>query len=74
MDIFIFKAFWPELFLSLSIIFILLFNSQLINNLKFQFPILERENFFQVSIILFFLLLLLINNEILGYDFNFFFL
>lgn len=74
MDIFVFKAFWPELFLSLSIIFILLFDSQLINNLKFQFPVLEKEIFFQVYVILFFVFLLLLNNEILGYDSNFFFL
>lgn len=73
MDIFIFKAFWSELFLSLSIIFLLLFDSQLINNLKFQFPVLEREIFFQVYTILFFVFLLLLNNKILGYDSNFFF-
>jgi NADH-quinone oxidoreductase subunit N len=73
MDIFIFKAFWPELFLSFSIIFILLFNSQLINNLKFQFPILENEIFFQIYIVLFYVFLLLLNNQILGYDSNFFF-
>jgi hypothetical protein len=73
MDIFIFKAFWPELFLSFSIIFILLFNSQLINNLKFQFPILENEIFFQIYIVLFYVFLLFLNNQILGYDSNFFF-
>ena len=74
MDVFIFKAFWPELFLSLSIIFLLLFDSQLINNLKFQFPILENEIFFQIYTILFYVFLLILNNEILGYDSNLFFL
>lgn len=73
MDIFIFKAFWPELFLSLSIIFLLLFDSQLINNLKFHFPVLENEIFFQIYTVLFYVFLLLLNNEILGYDsLNFF--
>jgi NADH-quinone oxidoreductase subunit N len=74
MDIFIFKAFWPEFFLSLSIIFLLLFDSQLINNFKFQFPVLENEIFFQIYTILFYVFLLILNNEILGYDSNFFFL
>jgi NADH-quinone oxidoreductase subunit N len=74
MDVFIFKAFWPELFLSLSIIFLLLFDSQLVNNLKFQFPILENEIFFQIYIVLFYVFLLFLNNNILGYDSNFFFL
>ncbi len=73
MDIFIFKAFWPELFLSLCIILLLLFNSQLINNFKFQFPILENEIFFQMFTVLFYIFLLLSNNEIVGYDSNFFF-
>ena len=74
MDIFIFKGFWPELFLCLSVIFLLLFNSQLINSLKFQFPVLENEIFYQVYIILFYVLLLLLNNNILGYDSEIFFL
>lgn len=73
MDIFIFKAFWPELFLSLSIIFLLLFDSQLINNFKFHFPVLENEIFFQIYTVLLYVFLLLLNNEILGYDsLNFF--
>jgi|TARA_Y100000780_G_scaffold106694_1_gene96760 NADH-quinone oxidoreductase subunit N len=74
LDIFIFKAFWPELFLSLSIIFLLLFDSQLINNLKFQFPVLENEIFFQIYTVLFYVFLLFLNNKILGYDSNLFFL
>lgn len=74
MDIFIFKAFWPELFLSLSIIFLLLFDSQLINSIKFNFPILNSEIFFQIVIILFYLLILLLNNKIFGFDYNFFFI
>jgi len=73
LDIFIFKAFWPELFLSLSIIFLLLFDSQLINNFKFHFPVLENEIFFQIYTVLLYVFLLLLNNEILGYDsLNFF--
>lgn len=74
MDIFIFKAFWPEVFLSLSIILLLLYDSQLINNLKFHFPVLENEIFFQVYTVLFYVFLLFLNTKILGYDSNLFFL
>ena len=73
MDAFIFKSFWPELFLSFSILVLLLYNSKIINNFKFKFPILEHEIFVQSLIILFYVFLLLLNNTLLGFDSNFFF-
>jgi NADH-quinone oxidoreductase subunit N len=73
MNIFIFKAFWPELFLSFSIISLLIFNSSLINNLKFNYPIINNEIFYQNLTILLFLFILISNNNIFGYDYNFFF-
>lgn len=74
MDVLVFKAFWPEFFLSLSIIFLLLFNSYITNNLNYKFPILEKEIFVQVYTILFYVFLLFSNNKIIGYDTNFFFI
>lgn len=73
MDAFLFKSFWPEFFLSFSILVLLLFNSKIINNLKFKFPILEHEIFVQSFIILFYVFLLLSNNVILSFDSNYFF-
>jgi NADH-quinone oxidoreductase subunit N len=73
MHAFIFKSFWSELFLSFSILLLLLFNSKIINNFKFKFPILEHEIFVQSVIILFCVFLLLLNNTLLGFDSNFFF-
>lgn len=73
MHIFIYKAFWPELFLSLSLILLLLFNSRIIHSGYYNFPILNKEIFIQIFIILFFLILLIFHNNIFGSDFaNFF--
>jgi len=43
MDAIILKSFIPEIFLSLSILFQLIFNARLVNNLELNFPILEKE-------------------------------
>ena len=74
MDIFIFKAFWPEFFLSLFLVKLLVLDSHIINRLNFNFPILNNEIFIQLIIALFFTLLLISNNYIFGFDSNFFFL
>lgn len=74
MDIFIFKAFWPELFLSLFLIKLLVLDSHIINRLNLNFPLLNNEIFFQIFIALFFVFLLLNNNYIFGFDFNYFFI
>ena len=74
MDSIILKSFIPEIFLSLSILFQLIFNARLINTLEFNFPILEKELFYQTFFILFCLLLLLWNGKIEGFFSNFLFL
>jgi NADH-quinone oxidoreductase subunit N len=74
LDIFIFKAFWPELFLSLFLIKLLVLDSHIINRLNFNFPILNNEIFIQIFISLFFVFLLITNNYIFGFDFNYFFI
>lgn len=73
MHIFIYKAFWPELFLSLSLILLLLFNSRITHLGQYHFPILNKEIFIQTFAILFLLILLIFNTNIFGFDFaNFF--
>ena len=43
MDNLIIKSFLPEIFFSLAILFQLVFNAKLINNIKFNFPIINKE-------------------------------
>jgi len=61
MDLIIFKSFIPEIFLSLSILFQLIFNARIINSWKFNFPIIDRETVTQTFFILFCLLFLFFN-------------
>jgi len=74
MDAVILKSFFPEIFLSLSILFQLIFNARIINNLNLNFPVLEKELFAQVFFILFCSLLMLLNLKIEGFFSNFLFL
>ena len=74
MDLIILKSFIPEIFLSFCILFQLVFNAYLINNLRYNFPIIDKEIFWQTAFILFCLLLLLINSKIEGFFSNFIFL
>jgi len=74
MDSIILKSFLPEIFLSLSILLQLIFNARIINNLSFNFPIIDKEIFSQTSFILLCLLLLLMNLKIEGSFSNFIFL
>ena len=74
MDLIILKSFLPEIFLSLSILLQLIFNARLINDLNFNFPIIDKEVFSQTSFILFCLLLLLLNFKIEGSFSSFIFL
>jgi NADH-quinone oxidoreductase subunit N len=74
LDIFIFKALWPEIFLSLFLIKLLVLDSHIINRLNFNFPILNNEIIIQLIIVFFFILLLINNDYIFGFDSNFFFL
>jgi hypothetical protein len=73
MDSILLKSFIPEIFLSLCILFQLFLNAVLINNIKFNYPIINREIFFQTLFILCCLTLLFFNNKIEGFFFNFFF-
>ena len=74
MDSIILKSFIPEIFLSLSILFQLIFNARLVNNLKFNFPIIDQETFWQTFFILFCVILLLVNMRIEGMFSTFLFL
>lgn len=74
MDLIIFKSFIPEIFLSLSILFQLIFNARIINSWKFNFPIIDRETVTQTFFILLCLLFLFFNVKIEGFFSNFLFL
>lgn len=73
MDILILKSFIPESFLSISILFQLVFNIKVINNLKYNFPIIDREVFYQTIFILVSLFFLYFNLKIEGFFSNFLF-
>lgn len=74
MDSIILKSFIPEIFFSLCILLQLIFNARLVNNLNFNFPIIDKEIFWQTFFILFCLLLLLSNLKIEGFFSTFLFL
>jgi NADH-quinone oxidoreductase subunit N len=73
MDLIVLKSFFPEIFLSLCILFQLVFNSYLITDLKYNFPIIDKEIFWQTIFFLFCLLLLFDNSKIEGFFSNFLF-
>ena len=52
MDIITLKSFIPEIFFSCAILFQLVYNVRLVNNLKYNFPIISKEVFFQTLFIL----------------------
>jgi len=74
MDNLIIKSFLPEIFFSLAILFQLVFNAKLINDVKFNFSILNKEIFIQTFFILFSILILLINLRIESAFSNFIFI
>ena len=74
MDSIIVKSFLPEIFLSLSVLLQLLFNVRVINNLKFNYPVLDKETLVQTVFILFCLLFLFFNLKIEVFFTNFLFL
>ena len=73
MDSIVLKSFFPEIFFSLGIFLQLVFNARLINTLKYNFPIIDREVFIQTVFILFCVLLLLVNLKIECHLSNFLF-
>jgi NADH-quinone oxidoreductase subunit N len=74
MDSIFLKSFMPEIFLSLSILFQLVFNSIIITKWKYNFPIISAEIFIQTGFILFCVFSLLLNVKIEGYFNTFLFL
>lgn len=74
MDIIVMKSFIPETFLSISILFQLIFNVKIVNNLKYNFPILDKEIWIQTIFFLFCLFFLFVNLKIEGVFSNFIFI
>ena len=58
------RSFLPEIFLSLSILIQLVFNAYLITDLRFNFPLIDREILSQTFFILFILFFLLLNSKV----------
>ena len=61
------KSYIPEIFLTFVILNLLVLNTLIINNIKFNYPILSKELFFQCFFVLLCLLILVLNNKIEGY-------
>jgi len=74
MDAIILKSFIPEIFFSVCILIQLVFNARLINNLNYNFPVIDKEASNQSFFILFCLLMLFSNLEIEGFFSNLLFL
>jgi NADH-quinone oxidoreductase subunit N len=74
MDIGFLKSFLPEIFFSAAIFFQLIFNSRFINTVKFNYPIIYKENFYQSLGIFVCLILLFFNLKVEGFFSNFLFL
>jgi NADH-quinone oxidoreductase subunit N len=73
MDTIVLKSFFPEIFFSLGIFLQLVFNARLTNTLKYNYPIIDREMFFQTFFILFCVLILFLNLNIECHFSNFLF-
>jgi len=66
MDSILFKSYFPELFLSVVIFLQLLYTIQIINNLKYNFPVLDFEVVTQITFIGFCLLAIFFKTKILA--------
>jgi len=64
------KFFLPEIFFSTSILIQLLFNTNFINKLELNYPIIYKETVVQTFFILICLLFLFLNNDLFGYFAN----
>lgn len=62
MDTLIFKSFLPEIFLSTAVLLQIIFNTKAINDLKYNFPVIEKETFYQTIFIIF--LFILFQNDL----------
>ncbi len=74
MDLIVLKSFIPEIFFSFCILFQLLGNSMVTNNVKYNYPLISKEIINQCFFMLICLFLLLLNNKIEGFFSNFLFL
>jgi proton-translocating NADH-quinone oxidoreductase chain N len=74
MDVVFLKSFLPEFFLSVSILFQLVWNIRLITNLEYNYPIIEKEVFYQTIIVLVGLFFLISQLRIEGHISNFLFI
>jgi NADH-quinone oxidoreductase subunit N len=74
MDSLIFKSFIPEIFLSVSILVQLIYNSRFINKLGFNYPVFDKDILGQTFFILFCVFILLFNLNINYCDSKFLFL
>jgi len=73
MDLVSLKSFFPEIFLTISAMAFLIFNTMFINTSVFNFPVLNRELFSQVFYILLCAFILNLNTDIESYSINFLF-
>lgn len=62
MDTLIFKSFLPEIFFSLAILIQIVFNTEFINNLKYNFPVIDREVAYQTVFVL--ILFIIFQNDL----------
>lgn len=74
MQLLILKSFFPEFFLSISLILLLLYNSYLTNKLALNFPLMERELFTQTFFIVLCALILALNSKVEGHIYGWFLL
>jgi proton-translocating NADH-quinone oxidoreductase chain N len=74
MDSLFIKSFVPEIFFSVCILIFLFLNAYIINNIKYNYPIITKELISQSFFSFLILFLLLLNNKIEGFFSNFIFL
>lgn len=74
MDSVLLKSYFPELFLSIAIFLQILYNVQVVNNYKYNFPVLDLEVITQIVFIACSLLVILLKIKILGFFSNFIFI
>lgn len=62
MDSLIFKSFLPEIFFSTATLMLIVLNTRTINNLKYNFPVIDKEIFSQIIFIL--ILFIIFQNDL----------
>lgn len=62
MDSLIFKSFLPEIFFSTATLMLIVLNTRTINNLKYNFPIIDKEIFSQIVFVL--ILFIIFQNDL----------